>query len=171
MRIYLIGFMNSGKSSLGRHVAMQRKVIFLDTDALVEDHEHMTVQEIFTMNGESFFRDIESKVLRETAQYPEALIATGGGLPCHADNMDWINRHGISVYLEWPWEKLVPLLKAGMKGRPLLSRVTEPEGLHELEKLFFRRKPFYEKAAITIEMSDEPQENILKLEKTCNYIW
>ena len=171
MRIYLIGFMGSGKSTLGREVASRLHVPFLDTDALVEEREGMSIMDIFIGKGEYYFRDTESDVLHQTDQVPKAIIATGGGLPCFHDNMDWISVHGISVYLEWSLEELKPQLLQDRSDRPLLAAGSEEEAWDWAQKLFLERKPIYEKAAITIEMESDFHENIKRLEKACSYIW
>ena len=171
MRIYLIGFMGSGKSSLGREVASRFHVPFMDTDALVEEREGMSVRDVFTEKGEYYFRDVESDVLRQTSQVPKAIIATGGGLPCFHDNMDWISLHGISVYLEWSLEELKSQLLQERSDRPLLAAGAEEDAWHRAQNLFFERKPIYERAAITIGMEADFQENLRKVEKACSYIW
>ena len=102
MRIYLVGFMGSGKSSLGQRVAANLEVPFFDTDSVIEAQAGMTIPEIFETFGELYFRQVESDILRQTTFYTKSLNATGGGLPCFEDNMAWMNVHGVTIYLQWP---------------------------------------------------------------------
>ena len=98
MRIYLVGFMGSGKSSLGQRVAANLEVPFFDTDSVIEAQAGMTIPEIFETFGELYFRQVESDILRQTTFYTKSLNATGGGLPCFEDNMAWMNVHGAVSY-------------------------------------------------------------------------
>ncbi len=171
MRIYLIGFMGSGKSSLGRVVSERLQVPFIDTDAEVEYREAESILNIFRKKGEPYFRDLESTVLRESARFPKALIATGGGLPCHDDNMNWIARHGVSIYLEWSLAWLQEQLLGQRESRPLIAGNSEEEARQRITELFLDRKAFYEQAAMTLEMRPRMEDNIVLLEKACKYIW
>src|SRR5690606_27091477 len=122
MRIYLVGFMASGKSSLGQLVAARTDVPFLDTDQVIESQAGMSVAEIFDAYGEDYFRLLEHDVLMQTEFYPKSLNATGGGLPAFADNMDWMLDRGITIYLQWPDELLIDNVLGSRHGRPLLGK-------------------------------------------------
>lgn len=168
MRIYLVGFMATGKTTLGSRVAARLGVPFLDTDQVVESQAGMSVEEIFTAYGESYFRLLEKDVLHQTAFYPKSLNATGGGLPSFSDNMQWMLMQGITVYLQWPDDRLIDHVLSETAGRPLLNRWRTKV---EIQALLDSRKPIYEKAAITLELEGEVGADLDRLEQACKYIW
>ena len=168
MRIYLVGFMASGKSSLGQLVAARTDVPFLDTDQVIESQAGMSVAEIFDAYGEDYFRLLEHDVLMQTEFYPKSLNATGGGLPAFADNMDWMLDRGITIYLQWPDELLIDNVLGSRHGRPLLGKGISKA---EIRDLLERRRPVYERAAITLELEGKLESDADKLEQACRYIW
>ena len=170
MRIYLIGFMGSGKSTLGQRVAERMQVPFVDTDKLVTSASGKDIQQIFDVYGEPRFRELEKAALRETIQLEKSIIATGGGLPCFEDNMRWMKQHGITIYLQWPDEQLLAHLEEHKEDRPLL-KVKSNAGKESWRTLLQSRKPIYELAAITLEMRGDIESDALLLEKACRYIW
>src|SRR5690242_1710479 len=135
MRIYLVGFMGSGKSTLGQQVADSLQVPFFDTDLVIESQTDMSVAGIFAIRGEKEFRELEADVLRQTTIYDKALIATGGGTVCHFDNMQWMNEHGITMYLSWPDELLKSSLISRIGTRPLLADLTNEAAEEKIELL------------------------------------
>lgn len=171
MRIYLVGFMSSGKTTLGKAVADRLHVPFIDTDERIASREQASVMDIFTDKGEWYFRDLETDALKETLLFDKALIATGGGLPCFHNHIDWMLQHGISIYLEWSWERLYHMLQRETAKRPLLSETRSEADWKKIEAIFHQRRAFYEQAAMTIEMTDDLNRNIEMLMTACNYIW
>ena len=171
MRIYLLGFMGSGKSTLGQRIASTFHVPFFDTDNVVEAQSGMTIAEIFAGYGEEYFRHLEADVLRQTTFYTKFIISTGGGLPCFENNMDWMKENGITIYLHWPEDILREHLLEIRESRPLLARLNDREANGKITDLMTQRKPFYEQSAITIEMTGQLESDYLLLEKTCRYIW
>ncbi|MBR0335770.1 MAG: shikimate kinase, partial [Alistipes sp.] len=99
MRVYLIGYMGCGKSTVGRKISRFAHLRFVDTDTMVEQHEGATVADVITYQGEEYFRKAERKVLEDTATMENVIISTGGGLPIWGDNMERISQLGLSVYL------------------------------------------------------------------------
>jgi shikimate kinase len=171
MRIYLVGFMGSGKTTLGRQVADQTCVPFFDTDTVIESQSGHSISEIFDLQSEQIFRELENDVIRQSLIYDKALIATGGGLPCHNDNMAWMSQHGVTIYLQWPDEKLISNLLLEPSSRPLLSYREGEDSRARIASLLSGRKMFYEMAAITIEMQGQLDADNLTLQKACKYIW
>lgn len=171
MRIYLVGFMGSGKSTLGQRIAHDFNVPFFDTDGIAEAQSGMTIKEIFESYGEHYFRHLEADILRQSAFYPKSINATGGGLPCFEENMAWMKKHGITIYLEWPEEILKANLLTQREARPLLSSLSDADASLRIADLLQSRKTIYEEAAITIEMQGKAEEDYLLLQKTCKYIW
>ncbi|QNF32089.1 shikimate kinase [Adhaeribacter swui] len=150
-RIYLVGMPGSGKTTLGRQLATHLQLPFIDLDHYIERKEGKSVRKIFEKTGESWFRKTEALALRQaTEEYDQAIIATGGGTPCFEGNMDYINRHGISVYIEVPITEILSRMKAeGIAVRPLLAGKTDAQ-LHQFfSETLSHRKQFYTKATIT----------------------
>lgn len=171
MRIYLIGFMGTGKSSMGQRVSAGLNVPFFDTDSVIEAQAGMPVPEIFGTHGELYFRQLEADILRQTTFYPKSIIATGGGLPCFEDNMAWMNKYGVTLYLQWPDDVLKDHLGSLRNSRPLLSGLSDQEAGPEIDALLAARKPVYEASAITIEIKGDFEPDYLLIEKACKYIW
>lgn len=150
MRIYLIGYMASGKSNLGRHLANQLGYDFLDIDYLFEERYRISVLDFFEKYDEMAFRKIEQSLLHETIDLDNTVISTGGGTPCYFDNMEFIKRAGISVYLLWEVPVLVSRLKMVKRKRPLLKDIP-PEGLFgKVAEQLAERELFYTQADFTI---------------------
>lgn len=171
MRIYLVGFMGTGKSTLGQRVALSLQVPYLDTDHIAEAQSGMSIAELLDTLGEAYFRHLEADILRQTTVYPRSINATGGGLPCFADNMSWMNQNGITLYLQWPDEILLPHLLKIRTTKPLLAALSESDARLKINDLLQKRKPVYEMAAITLEMKGDLENDLLLLEKACRYIW
>src|SRR3990167_8924111 len=100
MIIYLIGFMGSGKSSCGEKLAQELNIHFTDLDTELEKKTGLSVAELFTQKGEPWFREQEHSLLRQVSERDDQVIACGGGTPCFYDNMEFMNSHGITVYLK-----------------------------------------------------------------------
>lgn len=135
--------MGSGKSLLGKRLAKGIGYDFYDLDSLIEKGEEMKIPNIFAEKGEGHFRLLEAKYLREMANFPNAIIATGGGTPCFSENMEWMNRVGITLYLKASVDTLVERLRKEKSGRPLISGKTD-EDLHLfIDGLLSERRRFY----------------------------
>ncbi len=171
MRIYLIGFMGTGKSTLGSSVAAALNVPFLDTDLMVEEKTNLSITDIFNQQGEDAFRDLEARVIRSTGEMNKALIATGGGLPVYHHNMQWLTEHGITMYLQWPEEILIASLVNHRSIRPLLAGLTVEEATHKATNLLAERKSVYEQASMTLDMTGHMEDDHRLLERACKYIW
>ncbi len=155
MRIYLIGFMGSGKSVIGRKLSAVMGLTFLDLDEAFERKYKINIHTFFNKYGEQEFRLLEHKLLWETRHLENHIIATGGGTPCFHQNMDFINENGVSVYLKVSIPVLVNRLLNSRKSRPLLLGST-PETLETtIENLLLKRSPFYEQAKVIVD-----EENI-----------
>ncbi|MBB6003220.1 shikimate kinase [Arcicella rosea] len=151
--IFLIGMPSSGKSTLGRHLAKRIDYKFIDMDELIEKQELMSVQEIFKYKGEDYFRQVESKVLKEIPVDQKLVIATGGGVPCFFDNIDYIKANGTSIFLNvQPEDLLKRIQKSDINHRPLINRNTSEESLlKNLQERCAYRLPFYQQADIQID--------------------
>ncbi len=149
--IYLVGMPGSGKTTLARSLADELERKFVDLDEVIQLVEEKTINEIFTEFGEDRFREMEARYLRScSSQVDTMVMATGGGTPCYHDNMDFINKQGISIYLEVPEEILIERLLKGPQNRPLLRGKSETELLSYLGDLLAKRKPYYRRATLVI---------------------
>ena len=147
--------MGTGKSTLGRKIAKRTELPFLDTDKMVEEAEGATVADIITYAGEEYFRQAERRALEQTAEYENAIISTGGGLPVWGDNQAWIAEHGVSVYLKRTPEQILSRLSLhGRYKRPKLRGLSDEEVLQVMHEGIAEREPIYAKADIVIDCSE-----------------
>lgn len=160
MNIYLTGMMGAGKSTLGRKLAKKLGYHFVDLDELIEQREGLPLAEIFNFRGEHYFRTLEADILKETVLLKETVIATGGGTPCYFDNLNWMNKHGKTIYLRGNITLLAQRLLPGMSKRPLLAGLKPEELPGFLSVLMAAREPFYTQAHI---IADLPVKNLISL--------
>lgn len=151
MKIYFIGFMGCGKSSLGKKVARKLGLDFIDLDKYIEQKEGRSINEIFAEKGEKYFREKEKEFLQETFSMKNVLISTGGGTSCFFDNMQEMNKNGTTVYLKFHAGILCSRLKNAKKERPLIKEKTEEELLTYISTLLEQREAFYNQANIIYE--------------------
>lgn len=145
MKIFLTGFMGSGKTTMGRKLATYLKYKFVDLDKFLEDKAGMSINDFFQLHGETAFREFEKEILQNSSFSENTVIATGGGAPCYFDNMDWMNRNGVTVYLMVPPKGLVDRLKHAT-DRPLIKGLSEQDLLKFITEKLKEREPFYKKA-------------------------
>jgi shikimate kinase len=146
--IFLIGFMGCGKTTLGRKLAARLNYTFIDLDHLLEEQAGMSVAEYFASFGETAFRLAEAEVLKNTA-YPEnAVISTGGGLPCFFDNMEWMKAKGQVVYIKLSPKTLANRLEHGKEERPLLRDKQGDELINFISTKLVEREAFYMQAQV-----------------------
>jgi shikimate kinase len=150
MKIFLIGFMGSGKSHWGKLWAEENELGFYDLDQEIENAEQKTILEIFEINGETYFRKQESEALRKMADHDKCIIACGGGTACFDNNIEWMNKNGLSIYLHASPLELMQTIIREKDKRPLLKYIDEAELLFFIEKKLEERKYFYEQAKIQL---------------------
>jgi len=142
----LIGFMGTGKSTVGRVVAEMLNFRFLDTDHIIEERAGTRIKDIFEQHGEPAFRDLERRLVEELAQCTDTVLATGGGLPLNPANMDSLKSHALVVCLWASPEKILDRVKAHAH-RPLLN---DPDPLTRIRELLAIREPFYRQADVLV---------------------
>jgi len=155
VRIYLTGFMGSGKSTVGRLLAERLGMPFIDLDAEIEQRAGITVREIFERHGEPVFRRLEQEALRATEEMPDAVVATGGGTMVFEGNLRWIQANGLSVWLNPPFATIASRVGGlGKRDRPLFR--DEMQAL----ALYRERLPAYQRADLTVDVApgEGPQE-------------
>jgi shikimate kinase len=149
MKIYLVGFMGSGKTTVGRELAARIDAPFFDLDELVEAAEQLSIKEIFAQRGEAYFRKRERDVLRSTKHLEGAVIATGGGTFTFDENVQFIQSEGLSVYLSAPYALLRARVGEKAADRPLF---TDDLATHEL---FANRIRYYRMSDLSIDVREK----------------
>lgn len=144
--ISLIGFMGTGKSSVGRQVASVLRFTFLDTDHVIEARAGKPIKAVFEQDGEAAFRDLESRVVAELAQRHKTVISTGGGLPVGAGNLDSLKTHSLVVCL-WALPETILARVEGHSHRPLLN---EPNPMEKIRSLLAARESYYRQADVLV---------------------
>lgn len=150
MNIILIGFMGSGKSTVGKELASKLQRSFVDSDAWIEVQAGASISRIFESDGESVFRKWEQQFVHQLNN-TNGIIACGGGLPCFNDLMAELKQKGTVVYLKATVETLVGRLKSEREDRPLLNMVSDVEIAQEITTRLENREPVYLQADLTIE--------------------
>lgn len=172
MKIVLLGYMGSGKSSVGKKLAKVMGIPFKDMDDEIEKQEGISISKIFSEKGEIYFRKVESEVLQSILIKPDGFVlATGGGTPCYGDSMNLIleQEDVISVYLKTPLDVLTTRLFSQKENRPLVAHLKTEEELNEfIRKHLFERAYFYNQAGLIIKndeesVNDTVEKIILKL--------
>lgn len=163
MIIFLVGFMGSGKSTVGQGLARRLGYSFIDMDARIEGEHGMTINEIFEKLGEKAFRKMESNLLKEMVSLQDAVISTGGGLPCTGNNMDLINRKGVSIYLRMEPEALLNRLSRGKSRRPLIRHLSRQELETFIREKLGEREPVYLRAHHTISGLNFNMDELLEI--------
>ena len=155
--------MGCGKSTMGRSLASQLNLTFIDLDSFLEEKYFKTIPQIFAEEGEESFRRKERKVLEEVCSFDNVILATGGGAPCFFDNMELMNESGFCVFLDVDISSLVSRLIHAKTERPLIKGKS-PEELHVfIEGLLAKRRPFYEKARYILKGSEITSAQVVNL--------
>ena len=149
--IVLMGFMGSGKSTLGRKVAAELNRTFIDLDRFIEAEENRNIPDIFEKDGEAAFRKLEANALKRILAHPHQVISIGGGAPCNPVNLRQIKEMAVSVYLKISEPELLKRLVYSSTERPLLKGKSEDEIRSLISGLLAAREPFYIQADIIIE--------------------
>lgn len=166
--IYIIGFMGAGKTNLGKKIAQQLQINFIDLDNAIELQLNQPISQLFEEKGEIAFRQIESEVLKECS-LQNTLISCGGGTPCFNRNIDFMFDNGIVVYLKLEPGILVSRLLANRAKRPLVANLTEEELVNYVYQTLAERESFYINAHIIFHPLQEKLDNlILQLQRLHN---
>ncbi|MBR5848566.1 MAG: shikimate kinase [Bacteroidaceae bacterium] len=172
-RIILIGFMGSGKTTLGRALAKSLGLTFIDLDNYIELRHCKSINQIFAERGEEGFRTIERNLLHEVCEFEDVIISAGGGTPCFFDNIDYMNAQGTTIYLQVPHERLLTRLKIAKSRRPLLKDKSDEEISSFINEKMQQREPFYLKAdynftADRLEDKEQIAESVARFRKQFN---
>ena len=141
--IFLLGFMGSGKTFWGKKWATVNGLYFIDLDEVIETKAQKTISEIFEASGEEHFRTLEAEALRECAGSRNTIVACGGGTPCFHDNMSWMNKHGLTIYISATPSQIIQRLRSEQAKRPLLNTLDEVGLRSFIEAKLQEREPIY----------------------------
>ena len=152
-RIILVGYMGSGKTTVGKALSKDTGMMFYDLDWYIESRMRKSVSQIFAERGEEGFRKIEYNMLHEVAEFENVIISCGGGTPCFFDNMDYLNQQGDVVYLKANPDTLHKHLLMAKVERPLLKGKSTEELIAYITEHLKEREPFYSKARYTLDVN------------------
>ncbi|MEC3967061.1 shikimate kinase [Flagellimonas halotolerans] len=163
MKIVLVGYMASGKSTVGRLLARQLGVEFVDLDDYIEQHQKKSIKNIFSEKGEIFFRKLEHQMLAEVLEKEKSIIlSTGGGTPCYGTNMATIlNQSDHSIYLNLSIPNLVERISKEKDDRPLVKNIVDEELPEFIGKHLFERRPYYLQAKHILDCNDLDAETVV----------
>jgi len=156
MNVVLIGFMGSGKTTIGRRLARRLGYRFLDTDQFIEQEIGRTIAEIFASEGESYFRELETRVARRLPQLENTVIATGGGMPMTPGNLDLLKRAGPVVFLKADPEDIIQRLERDTR-RPIMQQGNVRD---TVTNLLGRRLPVYSQADLVVETGGKGMQRV-----------
>ena len=165
-----MGFMGAGKTTLGKALAKDLDISFIDLDQYIESRYMKSVSQIFATRGEQGFRDIESRMLREVGEFDDVIVSCGGSTPLIGDNMDFMLQHGQTVYLKCDNDTLLRRLKVARSQRPLIASKSDDELAAFIESETARREPGYLRAQYIcpgdrLESRDQIQDTITYLKQ------
>lgn len=150
MPIYIIGYMGAGKSTFGKKLAFELEIPFIDTDIFLENRFRQRIIDMFASVGEETFRRRERMILEELSGMTDCIIATGGGLPCHHDNITLMLETGLVIYLEASDETLARRLEYCKRTRPSISHKSGEDLLRHVQTSMQERRDIYEQAHLTL---------------------
>lgn len=160
MRVYLIGFMGSGKSTFGKKLAKKLDWAFIDTDKAIEAQEGMTIPELFSARGEDAFRALERDFLVSTFLMDNVIVSCGGGTPCFFNSMELMLQHGHVMYLQLHEGYLFERLRTRGAKRPLIAGKTDEELRAYIQTMLAHREAYYLKAHQIIDPSTTKVKHI-----------
>lgn len=159
-KLFLIGFMGSGKTYWGKIWAEKNGLAFYDLDEEIEKKNGKTIAAIFEKEGEEYFRQIETEVLHTFSEKQNCIIACGGGAACFNENMQWMNENGTTVYLSATLQYIFNHVIDGQHKRPLIKKLNQAELLFFIQQKLKEREPFYNQAKFILPVT-ELNENSL----------
>lgn len=165
MRIFLLGYMGTGKTYWGKRWAAQYGMDFYDLDHEIEANAGITIREIFEKNGESFFREKEREALHRFSDRDDFILSTGGGTPCFFDNMQWMNEKGITIYLNTPVSIIAERLLKEKSHRPLIQNLKDEELTSFIQNNINKRNKFYTQSGVILDtetIADDTFEKITR---------
>lgn len=162
-KIFLTGFMGSGKTFWGKKMGFKLSMPFYDLDEEIVKSEGMAIVDIFSDKGEDYFRKAEQNMLHTlTGTRGPSIISCGGGTPCYEDNMDFMNKHGVTVWFNVSFDKIISRLLLGRDKRPLIKNMQADELRNYISTTLYKRVPYYSQAQVHIQDDELELNAILK---------
>lgn len=159
--IFLIGFMGAGKTTIGKEIAAQRNLLFVDLDSVIEFKEGKSIAEIVMEKGIDYFRKKESELLK-AMDLDNVIVACGGGTPCFFDNLEWMKSRGKVIFVNTSFESIFSRLKGSdISKRPLLKNIKPAELKEQLHLLYTERLPIYQQATVSFDPIKEQLSDLL----------
>jgi shikimate kinase len=163
MRIFIIGYKSSGKTTLGRQLAKRLNMKFIDLDHVIEKREAVSIPELYEKIGDDEFRKKEWEALLEIVKHDNLIISTGGGAPCHCDNMTLMEKFGEVLYIKLDNNTLVSRLKFATKDRPIVKNKTDEELREYVTDLREKCEHHYLRAKYIVDGKNLTVEKVLKV--------
>lgn len=164
MKIFLIGFMGSGKTHWGRHLSTKLGIPFYDLDTVIVENEGASVADIFTQKGEEYFRYQEKETLEEIVERQESFILScGGGTPCFFNNIEFMKKNGKVIWLNTSVEILKQRLLKEKTSRPLISEVDDEDLRRYIIRKLSERRMYYQQADLTVSEENTNLEELIQL--------
>lgn len=162
-RIVLVGFMGSGKTTMGKKIAKKLNIPFIDLDSEIEKKYNLSILKIFQDFGEAKFRDMEFHYIRSLINKSNFVLSTGGGTPCYKNNISFLNELGITCYLNRPIKELSNRLHKSKKKRPLIEGLDNDELTYFISEEMKVREQYYRKSQLILNRKDQVPEKIISL--------
>ncbi|HXB05758.1 MAG TPA: shikimate kinase [Puia sp.] len=164
MKIFLIGFMGSGKTHWGQRLAARLNLPFFDLDSLIVEKENRTVAEIFAEKGEEFFRFLEKEILESVSDQQESFILScGGGTPCFFNNIEFMKKNGKVIWLNTSVDVLRQRLQRERRSRPLIADVSEDELQRYIVRKLSERRMYYQQADVTVSEETTNLDELIRI--------
>ena len=164
MRIFLIGFMGSGKTHWGRQLSARLELPFYDLDGVIVENEHRSVAEIFSDKGEEYFRYMEKETLEQIVDGKEDFILScGGGTPCFFNNIELMKKAGKVIWLNTSVDVLKQRLLKERRSRPLISEVDDEELRRYIIRKLSERRMYYQQADVTVSEENTTLDELIQL--------
>ncbi len=164
-KVFLIGMPGAGKTYWSNILKKKLKLPVYDLDTVVEVMDDRSIPEIFSDEGEDYFRKAETKMLHLFSEKKQFILATGGGAPCYNNNMQWMNKNGVTIWINEPIEVLCNRIESEIGQRPLLNNSKDEELKKVLEEKLQERLPFYEMAAYKLCGTNITESNFVEIIK------
>lgn len=163
MKVVLVGYMGSGKSSVGKLLGLQLGIPFYDLDAVIEDIEQLSISDLFDKKGELYFRKSENKILQQILHKDESFVLSlGGGTPCYYNNHELLLQDGVvSFYLKATSAKLVERLQVEKESRPLVASLNKDELLDFVNKHLFDRSYYYHQVNHVVAIDEKSVDQLV----------
>lgn len=161
--IFLVGYMGSGKSTIGHKLAKKLAYEFVDLDSLIEVRCDRSIPVLFHEKGEDQFRKLEQEALHSLSGRKKLVVATGGGCAAYANNMEWMNNEGLTIYLRCHPGTLFHRVAPNKAKRPLIAHLDDVDIMEFIMESLKKRLPYYVKAKITVSGEQKNEEIVSQL--------